>query len=121
VIATIKVDVANAFEILLALEALIAIDRVQIRYKRPPPLYRSGIRYQREAPGREDWQTILELVKHGYGDCEDLAAARVAELREKGELDARPMVRRSYVGYHVLVRRPSQAHVTEDPSRLLGM
>jgi len=119
VIATIRVAIKNPFEILLALEALVAISRVQIRYKNVPPLYRAGVRYQREAPGREDWQSALETYLRGYGDCEDLAAYRVAELRERGELKARPMVRRSYVGYHVLVRRANGK--SEDPSRRLGM
>ena len=45
------------------------------------PLYQSGVRYAREPIGSEVWQTALETQQLGKGDCEDLVAWRVAELR----------------------------------------
>src|SRR5262249_45709634 len=49
----------------------------------PPPLYESGVRYQREV-GTENWTDVARTLELGYGDCEDLACWRVAELRLQG-------------------------------------
>lgn len=82
-----------------------------------PALYESGVRYEREPPGRERWLTIAELYASGIGDCEDLAAARVAELRLGGEL-ARPRVVQTPKGsYHAVVERADGT--IEDPSLIL--
>jgi hypothetical protein len=82
-------------------------------------LYDSGVRYEREAPGFEDWQTAAETLRRGVGDCEDLVIWRVAELREQG-IPARaivlPLRRRLW---HVVVRHPDG--MLEDPSTALGM
>ncbi|MGP1665004.1 MAG: hypothetical protein ACTS5I_03625 [Rhodanobacter sp.] len=83
------------------------------------PLYESGVRYVREGPGHEKWQPITQLYARKMGDCEDLAAARCAELRLKGE-DAT---------IHVALIRPGLIHIRvrrgdgsiEDPSKRLGM
>lgn len=84
-------------------------------------LYRAGVRYRVEAPGRERWQLPSETDAIGYGDCEDLATWRAAELRYTGEdpgasvvtYQSAPNVR------HAIVRRGNGR--TEDPSRKLGM
>jgi len=62
------------------------------------------------------------VLSRGWGDCDDLAPYRVAELQEAGE-KAKIRITWRRVGkrrtYHVLVRRADGR--IEDPSRLLGM
>jgi hypothetical protein len=117
-----------------ALRLLVAQDVEYLRrHPGTPDLYRSGVRYQMEPLGREEWLTIPDVLARGVGDCEDLAAWRAAELRAKGYGDAfafgveagvltHPTAGRVAV-VHVLVSRdgscdPSQV---EDPSAELGM
>lgn len=84
-----------------------------------PSLYQSGVRYRRESVGSEIWQLPTETARIGYGDCEDLAAWRCAELRLQG-IPARMQVRQVRAGlWHVTVKLPNGK--TEDPSRRLGM
>jgi hypothetical protein len=108
------------------LEALTAID-VDILKKNPalPGLYESGVRYRREPVGQEDWDDIVELYRIGYGDCEDLSAARAAELRVRHGIAARPYVKgpkrldNGLMLYHVQVQLPDGRIL--DPSVKLGM
>lgn len=92
--------------------------------RRVPQLYAAGVRYRRERrPERggrvERFATIPTVLRTGWGDCEDLAAWRVAELR-MGGIRAIPWIIRPHARvYHVQVRHPSGA--VEDPSRKLGM
>ena len=61
------------------------------------------------------------MLASGWGDCEDLAAWRAAELRKSGE-DPRAHVAVYQSGprrYHAIVGRGDGT--TEDPSRKLGM
>ena len=91
-----------------------------------PPLYGSGMRYQREnysGPHPEDWRDAPEMLRRGGGDCEDLACYRAAELRVQGE-PAKAMfhaAERSSGGrlFHIIVMRGDGS--LEDPSRALGM
>ena len=88
-----------------------------------PLLYESGVRYQEEPPGAEDWQNVPITLELGWGDCEDLACWRVAELIVRG-IAASPFVTRQELEdgrslYHVMVRLPDGR--VEDPSRQLGM
>lgn len=86
-----------------------------------PALYASGVRYRREPPGREEWEPIPVVLTKGWGDCEDLASWRAAELRVTGEdPHARVHVYQSApTTWHVVVRRGDGS--IEDPSRKLGM
>ena len=86
-----------------------------------PELYKSGVRYQREAAGKENWQLPSQTLSRGVGDCEDLAAGwRVPELWLAGETTARPVVvKESPQLRHIQVRRADGS--IEDPSALLGM
>jgi len=85
-----------------------------------PPLYGGRIRYLREPVDKEEWQTPLITAQLGTGDCEDLAAYRIAELHVQGETEAKARVLRiSPVLRHVVVARAS-GHI-EDPSAKLGM
>lgn len=79
--------------------------------------------------GGERFRDIGRILENGGGDCDNLAAWRVAELRQAG-IAAKPYMTnraRSDGGttYHALVQWPPFANVpyptSEDPSLLLGM
>lgn len=101
-----------------ALEGLVLLDVAYLQRHRVAPLYRAGVRYRREATGRERWLTIPELYAARAGDCEDLGAARAAELRVAG-CDAYAFARRTgRRTWHTLVWCNGRV---EDPARKLGM
>jgi hypothetical protein len=80
------------------------------------PLYESGVRYKFN-PGM--WQDIPSTLRSQTGNCTDLVAWRVAELRRQKEP---AMVHVELVGsdlFHVSIRRKDGR--IEDPSRKLGM
>jgi hypothetical protein len=109
--------------LLRLLETLAELDLDHLRrHPRMPPLYRSGVRYRREPDRSEKWRTIPVVMAAGHGDCEDLAAWRIAELRQAG-IAARPCFRYRRHGsrrvYHIMVCLPDGT--IEDPSRVLGM
>lgn len=119
------------YPVVLCLETLTKINVWHLRRfaaegKTVAPLYESGVFYQSEPPGEEEWLDIPSLYKQGFGDCEDLACARVAELQVSG-IPAVPAIRHKRVStprgpvtlIHVLVLWPD-GHV-EDPSKMLGM
>lgn len=100
-------------------QALVALAMRDLRGAALPALYQSGVRYRREPPGQEVWQLPHQTMALGYGDCEDLASWRVAELRIAGE-NAKLVFRRSGRRlWHALVRRGNGE--LEDPSKILGM
>src|SRR5262249_32131497 len=106
------------------LNALYTVDRQWLRaHRKTPRLYESGVFYQAEPAGQENWQDIPTTLKIGSGDCEDLACWRAAELTEREGIPARPVYRwRHRPGltiYHIVVRLPDGS--IEDPSRKLGM
>lgn len=86
-----------------------------------PLLYEAGLMYREDPPGCELWQDIPSLYRARGGDCEDLVAARVAELRIAG-VKARErwslQETEEEVMYHLDIVTPEGI---EDPSRLLGM
>jgi len=109
---------------------LVFANRIYIRTMNPPPLYEAGVRYIKEPPDKEIFQSIGSVIKTGGADCEDLAAWRVSELREWARLgrkdgDARArflikkMRRPNGLLYHIMVLRGNGK--VEDPSRRLGM
>lgn len=86
-------------------------------------LYSSGVRYRPEST-TEAWLDIPHVLELKFGDCEDLAAWRCAELRVRG-VNARPNLKwynrpdQGITLYHVQVRFPDGS--IEDPSAKLGM
>ncbi len=107
------------------LMALMHIDVLYLReHKNTPKIFEAGVKYAEEPPGQEDWQDIPTTLKLGWGDCEDLACWRAAELRERFGILAEPTFiwklrpNGGYL-YHILVRYPDGR--IEDPSRTLGM
>ncbi len=147
-------DAAHFAPLQIALEGLAKINEWHIRrsLRRAelglsntviPPLYASGIVYHEEAPGREDWMDIPEILRQGRlgrgVDCEDLCCWRVAELRVAG-YDVEPVIKWQWVPREVMMRQGySESHLpgkgvwlvhccvrwpdghVEDPSRILGM
>ena len=107
------------------LEALTSVNVAWLReHLASPRLYESGVRYEEEPPGRDEWQDIPETLARRVGDCEDLGCWRLAELRVRTREQATPFIKRSVVApartvYHVAVRRADGR--LEDPSRTLGM
>lgn len=108
---------------------LLALYSLDVLYlsARPdtPPLYGSGVRYQREPQASrgvvELWDTVPVVLRQGYGDCEDLAAWRAAELSLQGCF-ALPVLVEVVPGsgrFHVVVWRSDGGW--EDPSARLGM
>lgn len=117
--ASINADGIDELEGIL--DGVVQQSMVQIRRGLVPlPLYQSGVRYQREPPGRENWQSAAVTYRLKTGDCEDLSVARVAELRVAGETTAKVRVRDVRPGLrHVVVQRADGS--IEDPSKRLGM
>lgn len=117
----IVAPVAGERGLRVCLATLFGLDRLALQSGRFPRIYDAGVRYQREDPRRrEEWRTIPEVLARGEGDCEDLAAWRAAELVASGEDPrARPVLRRTGTGWHVVVARGDGS--VEDPSRILGM
>lgn len=108
----------------LLLEALIAENVAYLRaHPGTPTLRESGVRYAEDPPWREEWKDIPETFSRRAGDCKDLVAWRLAELRISGELAATARVSVFEVGArvinHITVYRPDGR--IEDPSRELGM
>ena len=109
----------------ICLDALTAIDRLYLgTHLRTPLLYKAGVRYQHENLGCEDWADVPTVIGNRWGDCEDLACWRAAELQLRG-IPARAVQKPpKRIGpdlwlYHIVVRWPNGR--IEDPSRILGM
>lgn len=94
-----------------------------MNFSKTPPLYKSGVLYRQDPPGNEIWQDIPTMLKTRFGDCEDLACWRAAELNFAG-IRARPYLKWRESGpktsqFHAVVRWPDGR--IEDPSAALGM
>lgn len=114
----------------LALEALAeGIVRLNVWYMEQarargqdfPGLYEAGVRYRRETPGTEWWESVDDVLgvdANRSGDCEDLANYRAAWLRVyNAEPNARTRVIRTPRGtFHAIVQR--EDGTLEDPSRI---
>lgn len=115
-------DIHRALRSLLAQLTIMDISYLR-RHPETPALYESGVRYQREERGAEDWQTIPQVLRARSGDCEDLATWRAAELRVRHGIKAKAVAygrrKPDHVLFHIVVRYPDGHY--EDPSRRLGM
>jgi hypothetical protein len=123
---TLRFRFQGEADLTLGLDCLTAWDIRQLERNKLPPLYSSGIVYEREILCThdgvtgicEEWWTALELHKRKSGDCEDLSSLRSAELILSGE-QARARAKRSKIGWHIQVHRADGT--IEDPSAKLGM
>lgn len=123
-------------EIRAWLRALVALNVELLKLARArraplPALYRSGVVYRPEprasstaiaANTSEDFAPCVVALARGWGDCDDLAAWRCAELNASGiaaDVDvietraSTPTARR----WHIVVTLPDGS--IEDPSRVL--
>lgn len=113
----------TAAEIDAALEGLVQQNVVQRRALLAPALRDARhVRYQREPPGRERWQSAAETNRRGLADCEDLACWVAADLRVAGISDARaitiptgPNLRHCVVQVRGLFFDPSRARGMKGP------
>lgn len=129
---------AGKVAILHALVETLIVANIEYLRSHPdtPPLYsqaclsnpnivfrqRNCQHYEFEPPHTDNWQDIAECMALGHGDCEDLAAWRIAELRVQGEPAQVRIVHSNYADhtlYHIQVLRGDSS--VEDPSVLLGM
>jgi hypothetical protein len=104
------------------LAALTTANFVYLKHTTAPALYSASVCYRAERFPREEWKGIAAVVADGFGDCEDLATYRSAELLAHSA-GAHPTFRWRRLGrlsvYHIVVRHADGS--IEDPSLLLGM
>jgi hypothetical protein len=119
-------ELAKSFAALI--EAQAEANRFLMVKMRIPELYRAGIRFQNEpwAGKFENIASVAVVIKRGWGDCDDLVAWRIGELRNQGIQATARIYWRTHDTprgpmrlYHVEVRHPNGE--IEDPSRLIGM
>ena len=126
---------ASRLKLVALAQALCKVNEIHLLYfPNTPKLYESGVRYHDEGDV-EIWPDIPTILETGWGDCEDLACYRVAELRAQG-VKADPLIRwrkeKNRFVYHMLVLLPDNVSTrysykndggrwVEDPSKLLGM
>ena len=136
------------------LEALTMADQIFLKTHHVPPLYGSGVRYDNEPSDYtctidgvtervEDFASVPKIIQRGWGDCDDLAPWRCAEVRNAGyqagiriqwktlrERMSLLAIGRPFKLYHIVVRwgegqplPPTVDPITriEDPSKVLGM
>ncbi len=103
-----------------ALEELCAYNEAYLSLQpKLPDIYKTKVYYKSEPPGEERWLTYPVLLSTGFGDCEDLACARVGKLRQMGEKKAKPHLYHKGNLWHVMLKRADGS--IEDPSAALGM
>jgi hypothetical protein len=120
------------------LVGITAVNRLHVRARRVPLLYKSGVRFKVEPPGVETFVDAVTCYQARAGDCAHLATWRCAELQERGinaalRISWRTNVKRNDRLFHVTVRLPrgnygEPIHYDEknrwwfiDPSLVLGM
>lgn len=107
------------------LEGLVKVNQYYMMLHNVPALYESGVIYREEPDGTtEEFAAIPVVLERKWGDCDDLAPFRCAELRSQGEnATIRIIWKKSRISgrrmYHVIVRRENGD--IEDPSAVLGM
>jgi len=87
-----------------------------------PPLYKSGVKYEKQNPRACAFRMPPDVLKRKAGDCKQLVLWRMAELANAGE-KATPRViwlnNKTGLQAHILLRRADGN--LEDPSVILGM
>jgi hypothetical protein len=82
----------------------------------PPYPHDAGVRYQMEPVGEEDWKLPTDVIREGWGDCEDLSFWTAAGHRVTGT-DPGAHVRIMRIGpgkLHAIVMRSDGS--IDDPS-----
>lgn len=129
----LHVDGTSPHELQFALECMVAINRLYLQtHPATPRLYNSGVVYAEEpheddsvAASEERIASIPEVLRLGWGDCDDLVAWLCAERQIRDNLPAQPRVVLEHVSpdgshhWHCLAVYPNGS--AEDPSAVLGM
>lgn len=84
-----------------------------------PPLYVSGVRYKEDPPGKEDWRDCYQVLVRGLGDCDQLVAYRVGELRAAG-IPAEPVLKWQFVPVEVMVKMQATPELARHWAEQLG-
>lgn len=101
------------------MRGLVALNVALMRQGGVPRLYTTRVRYQREPKGVEQWRTADRVLRSGFGDCEDLAAYRAAELIvQRGEPARVIVTRTARRTWHARVKRANGR--VEDPSKVMS-
>ncbi len=106
------------------LESLTRVNQIWLPSVAPKPIWLYSlypyVHYEEDRPGVEKFSPASVVLPRGWGDCEDVAAWRAAELRVYYGEPATAFARLMREGlYHALVRRADGSE--EDPSKILGM
>lgn len=84
-----------------------------------PPLYASGVRYLEDPPGREDWCDCLRVLKKKTGDCDQLTAWRVGELRAM-DVPCEPVLKWQWIPRDVFLEMQKSAADRKKWAKQLG-
>ncbi len=113
----------------LLLDTLVRIDEIQLLADPSIPLFHDALRaglihYVRPDKRDDPWRCTVSSLVAGEVDCEDAAAWRIAELRIRFGVNARPRFEVAVDQYgnrliHVTVQLPNGE--IEDPSKRAGM
>ncbi len=121
---TVPHDLVSAETLGAALEASTRVAQVERRKGLVPSIedgIRAGVRWRPEPPGDESFDIPSTVLARKWGDCDDLAPWRTADLRTSGE-DPRARAIAIPSGpnkWHAIVRRSDGSR--EDPSKWAGM
>ena len=120
----IAVSRSDTSELVALLEYLAEVNAEWCqKHRGTPKLYHSGVTYEREAEGANDYLSWPAMLKRRVADCEDLSAKRMQELREGADPGATFDV--YWTGerlIHIRIERSQPiAGQHEDPSRMVGM
>lgn len=77
------------------------------------------LQYVPEPKGREWWQTWIDNILEGVGDCEDLATHESSRDEVSGVPSQSECIRSAPRVYHAIVRKPDGR--IDDPSMPLGL
>jgi len=115
-----KTRAAN--EICQCIEVAVSRARREVKARKVPPLFNSGVKYVTQDARACALRPPSEVHKRSGGDCKQLVLWRIAELRESG-VHATPRIMwlkdKRGLRAHAQVRLPDGS--IEDPSYNLGM
>lgn len=126
------VDLERSRTVLISIAQCVAqINQIWLHFHpNTPNIEDTDVRYHVEEETddhfAEEWCDIPTILRQGWGDCDDLACALVAEYRcgrHGPPVEADPLIKWKFDGrrfvYHMLVCFPDGS--TRDPSKELGM
>jgi hypothetical protein len=116
-----------ALEVCRLAEVEIDEARLELKARKVPPIYKSGVRFKTQPASSCAFRPPSEVYERGGGDCKQLVTWRIAELRENGInamprviwVDSRDGKTVSGLQAHMQIRLPD--NTVEDPSVNLGM